>query len=639
MSDPFGFGKNNDLGKHAKIDGYSLFQDMGNEWHGDTDKWFSLKRLIANERVIFLFAIFGLGILLLFGKLFWLQIFQGNYYRSVAEGNRIRTQEIKADRGLIYDRNGEQLVENLPDFYLSVVAAELPQDEEFLTMIKKIKLVFSDETVGKILDIYKQRSAYYQAKVVEEHIDLDKVILFEINCPDCPGIYVKNQNKRGYLTDDLLSHSMGYLGLINQEELDEDGEDYSFDDYLGKNGLELSYEDYLRGQKGYKKIEVDSRGKESQIISSQPAEIGQSLKLTIDLGLQKEMYRAIEKELSKLKTKRAVGIAMNPQNGEILSLVSYPGYDNNLFVQGISSEDYAKLMNDPDNPMFFRAIAGEYPPGSTIKPLMALAALQEGIVTENTQVNSTGGLRINEWVFPDWKAGGHGLTNVKKAIANSVNTYFYYIGGGYDKFEGLGVERIKKYLESFGLGQPTGIDLYGERGGFVPSKDWKESTKNEAWYIGDTYHLSIGQGDLLVTPLQVATYTSMIANGGKIYQPRLVDKIIDPETGIENELPDKLVKTVEIDPQNIKIVQEGMRDTVVYGSGVSLSSLPFTSAGKTGTAQAGGDKENHGWFTGYAPYENPEIEITILIENGGGGDVVAVPIAKEVLRWYFENKD
>jgi len=523
MSDLFGFKNNKDLEKHADIDGYSSFNQMGSEWHEEPEGGFSLKRLITNKRVSFIFMVFALGILLLIGKLFYLQILNGDKYESIAEENRIRIQEIKPNRGLIFDKNGEQLVENLPDFYLSVVAAELPGEEEFIAILEKIEQIFSIETSRKIAKIYKEGMIYHKVKVVEEHVDIDKVVLFKIQCSDCPGIYIKDRSKRHYLSNNIFSHSLGYLGLVSQKDLDQYGNKYSFDDYLGKSGLEIYYENYLQGEKGHRKVEVDSRGKEHQVINSQLAETGDSLKLTLDFELQKKMYETVEAKLATLETNRAVAIAMNPQNGEILGMVSYPGYDNNLYVQGISSEDYKELIEDPDKPMFFRAISGEYPPGSTIKPLMALAALEEGIITEWTQFNSVGGLEIGKWYFPDWMAGGHGITNVKKAIADSVNTFFYYIGGGYEEFEGLGVAKITNYLRDFGLGKISGIDLYGERAGFLPSKSWKEEVKGERWYVGDTYHLSIGQGDILVTPLQVANFTATIANGGTIYEPRLVE--------------------------------------------------------------------------------------------------------------------
>jgi penicillin-binding protein 2 len=291
-------------------------------------------------------------------------------------------------------------------------------------------------------------------------------------------------------------------------------------------------------------------------------------------------------------------------------------------------------LENPDQPLFNRAISGEYPSGSTIKPVVAAAALQEGLITAGTSFVSSGGIRINEWFFPDWKAGGHGITDVRKAIAQSVNTFFYIIGGGYGDFTGLGPKKLKEYMEKFGLNNKTGIDLPGERVGFVPDPEWKWATKNEQWYIGDTYHVSIGQGDLLVTPLQVANYIAAVANGGTLYRPHLAKKIVDPAVQKDSDILPEVLDSNFVDPKNIQIVREGMRQTVVSGSARSLSNLPIAVAGKTGTAQWGTDKANHAWFTSFAPYENPEISVTILIEEGIEGSTVAVPIARDFYQWW-----
>ncbi|MEK7097236.1 MAG: penicillin-binding transpeptidase domain-containing protein, partial [Patescibacteria group bacterium] len=290
---------------------------------------------------------------------------------------------------------------------------------------------------------------------------------------------------------------------------------------------------------------------------------------------------------------------------------------------------------NPDNPLFNRAVSGEYPSGSTIKPVMAAAAFEEGVITEKTSFLSSGGLRIGEWFFPDWKAGGHGVTNVRKAIAESVNTFFYYIGGGFQDFIGLGIERIVKYEKMFGLGSQTGVDLPGEASGFLPSKEWKEKTKNEKWYIGDTYHVAIGQGDLTATPLQIAMFTGFFANNGKIYRPHFVREILDSKDNPAKEIEEDPIRENFISDYNIKVVREGMRQTVTAGSARSLSLLPVEAAGKTGTAQWSSKKDPHAWFTGFAPYDYPQIVFTILIEEGREGSTVAVPIAKEFLEWYF----
>ena len=342
------------------------------------------------------------------------------------------------------------------------------------------------------------------------------------------------------------------------------------------------------------------------------------------LDFIKKITEVLKSQLQKINHRKAAVVAQDPQTGEILALVSLPGFDNNIFND---PKEYAMQLNsvlqDKDQPLFNRVISGEYPSGSTIKPMMAIAALEEKIISRWTSILSLGGIKINVWYYPDWKAGGHGKTTVTKALSESVNTFFYYIGGGYKDFKGLGLEKITKYAKKFGFGKMLGVDLPGEAEGFLPSREWKKQVKNEDWYIGDTYHLSIGQGDLLVTPLQINNLTSIIANNGIFYKPKLVVGKAE------------IIKQDFINQENISIIKQGLRQAVTSGSARYLNDLPFTSAGKTGTAQVGGGKDPHAWFTVFAPYENPEIVLTILIENGGGGDKTAVPVAKEILKWYF----
>jgi penicillin-binding protein 2 len=282
-------------------------------------------------------------------------------------------------------------------------------------------------------------------------------------------------------------------------------------------------------------------------------------------------------------------------------------------------------------------VAGEYPPGSTIKPFIAAAALEENIVDKSTTINSTGGIEVGKWFFPDWQTSGHGITNVTKAIARSVNTYFYYISGGYEDFEGMGLEVINKYLTKFNLNQKIGIDLPSESSGFLPTKEWKQKNKGTQWYIGDTYNLSIGQGNLLSTPLQITNSIASIANGGKLYKPSLVDSIKNPVTEESIKQNSKLIRKDFISNRTTAIIQEGMRECVVYGSCRRLDQLELAVAGKTGTAQWNKKKKPHSWFTSFAPYQDPEIVLTILVEAGGGGDETAVPIAYDFYKWWNKN--
>ena len=425
-----------------------------------------------------------------------------------------------------------------------------------------------------------------------------------------------------------LSHILGYIGPVTVEDLQKEGNEYRQTDSIGKTGVESSYENVLRGTAGEKVYEVDARNRITSLVSELPAIDGKDVTLTIDERLQAAAERAMIAEMQKAHLSRGSVVAMDPRDGSILAMVSLPAYDNNYFSGHVSSTYYANLLKNEDHPLLARAMAGVFPSGSTIKPAIATAALTEGVITPDTTVNSVGGIRVGGILFPDWKAGGHGITNVRKAIAWSVNSFFYYVGGGYDSFVGLGIDRLSSWMKKFGLSQKTGIDIPGEASGFVPTRDWKEKTKNEHWYIGDTYNLSIGQGDLLVTPLQIANVTAEIANGGH----RLIPHVSMSATSTPAD------SSLIADAAAIKTVQLGMRDTVVYGSGRALSNMAVTVAGKTGTAQWRNDKANHAWFTCFAPAEDPQIAVTVLLEEGVEGSYVSVPVTRDILNEWIKDR-
>jgi penicillin-binding protein 2 len=595
---------------------------------------FSFGKVMA-MRIIMLFVFATL-----FGRLYWLQVAQGDYYQAVADGNRIRIQRIEARRGVIYDRNLKPLVYNIANFLLYFIPADLPSDpkmkQAIINRLAEILKITPQEITEKLAYIKPKSLESYQPLFIIDNIPYEEAMSIYLEQEKMPGVQLSNQTRRQYQLPSLsLSHILGYTGKINQQELDESGKDYSLIDYIGKTGLESFWESELRGQNGKKQVEVDALGKEKRIISESPVVNGYNLRLSIDAVAQAKLEEILTKQLERLKLEKGVAIVLNPNNGEIIAMVSLPTFDNNMFARGITQTEYSNLVNQPANPLFMSAVSGEYPPGSTIKPLVLVAALQEGVVDGNTSFLSLGGIRVGEWFFPDWKAGGHGLTNARKAIAESVNTYFYYIGGGFNDFVGLGIDRMVSYFEKFGLGQQTGIDLPQEATGFLPSKEWKLETKGERWYIGDTYHIAIGQGDLLVTPLQMAYYTAFFANGGKLYRPHLVKTILTSDDKVFSETDTGPVKENMFDPKNIQIVREGMRQTVTDGSAHSLTSLSVTSAGKTGTAQWSSQKPPHAWFTGWAPYDNPQVTITVLVDQGEEGSAAATPVAREFLQWYF----
>jgi len=587
---------------------------------------------IKKGRVYFIYFSILVLFLALFIRTTDLQIVKGGYWRTLAEENRIRSYPIKSLRGIIADRNNKPLVANELGFNLIAIPTDLLKQKGELAEILSSLAEILEKPKEEIENVLKDNAGLSVPIVVEENISRETALVLESKFAENPAIFVEITTQRNYIDSIYFSHILGYVGKISQEE-HEKHPDYPIDDYVGKTGLEFYYENILRGSYGEKLVEVDSQGKIQTIFAQKEPLAGKNITLSVDSDLQKKLYYEINQTLRALGLDKAAGVAIDPTNGQILALVSFPGFDNNKFIQGLSKKDFEKFIQNPSKPLFNRAISGTYPPGSIIKPLIAAAALNERVVTSNQSINCSGSITIYHpyypnifYTFRDWKA--HGSTNITKAIAESCDVYFYTIGGGYGSIEGLGVGKINRYLKQFGLGEILGIDLPNEAKGLVPDENWKRENKNEDWYIGDTYNISIGQGDLLTTPLQMALATAVIANNGTLFRPQIVNKID------ENSVSPQIIRNNIIDKEMLDIIKKGMRETIISGTAKPLYDLPVKVAGKTGTAQAPGGK-THGWFTAFAPYDNPKIVLLILIENGGEGSAVAVPIAEEVLRWYF----
>jgi len=590
-----------------------------------------------NENIKKTEKIFLLILLTLFLQTGYLQIVRGGYYSEISQKNYTRTFALKSSRGIIYDKNQKQIVFNVPIFDLTIIPFDFLKNkdktEEKISALSEITKLDKNNLKNKISEA---NSLSFQPFLIVGNISKEDALIMDEEIKKIDGIKLERNAVRNYVDGNYLSNIIGYNGRINENELAENPA-YLLNDIIGKNGLELFYEEQLRGRYGWQEIEVDSFGRGVKLIKKENPQSGNNLVLNIDLDLQKKIYAELEKITAKIETEAgAAAIAINPKNGAVLALVSFPSYDNNLFTGGISDSEFNRLINNKLNPLFNRAVSGEYPPGSTIKPLIGAAALQEKIISPSRIIIGGEAIYVGSYRFLDWKA--HGPVNLTKAIAQSCNIYFYTIGGGYGEIEGLGIERIKKYSNLFGFGNLLGIDLPMEKRGLVPDKEWKKSVKNERWYIGDTYHVSIGQGDVLTTPLQIAVYTAAIANGGKLFQPQIVDKIINDDGDVVKNIRPEIIRSNFIDLENIKWIQKGMRENVIYGSGVSLSSLPIEAAGKTGTAQYAANQKTHAWYTAYVPYDNPEIVLTVIIEDGGEGHAAAVPVVKEVLGWYFDGE-
>lgn len=606
---------------------------------------------INGKALTYFLASFLFVMAIFLARVGYLQIMKGNYFLSLAEGNRIRVIPIEAQRGIIYDRNGIPLLRNVPNFSLSIMPQDLPRNpgERNQVLTKAADMSGTrKEDVEKLLEKYGSFS--YQSLVIKDNLDYETALKLYIANASLPGVEVESGSKRSYVLDyatttlnttssimtlQSLSHLIGYEGKLTDQELaNKKSSGYLPSDLIGKIGLEATYEDDLRGTYGRKKIEVNAIGKEQNILAVDPPSPGKDLITTLDEGAQKILEDVIAETAKKTGSRKISAIAMDPNNGEIIAMVSWPSFDNNDFVGGISSQKYQQYLDDPDRPLFNRSIGGLYPPGSTAKLIVSFAALQEKVITKNTSVNSVGGILVGGTYFKDWKAGGHGITNVVKALAWSVNSFFYYVGGGYENFSGLGLERLTRYFKLFGLAKKTNIDLPGEAAGFVPSKEWKKTTTRDGWHVGDTYNISIGQGDLLVTPLQVALWTAAVANGGILVTPHLGQKISDPVSKQEQVLQYGSEKIPDVSETNLAVVREGMRHCVSEGSCQMLKSLSFPAAGKTGTAQWSKKAPTHAWFTSFAPYNSPKIVITVLVESGGEGSSVAQPIAQQFLNWW-----
>jgi penicillin-binding protein 2 len=585
-----------------------------------------------------------LGILCL--RLFDLQIVNGQRNLGLAEGNRIRGRVIRAPRGVIYDRNKEALVRNQASYDVTVIPQLLPRNPEerqaIYARLNQLIGVPLEEIIDKA---EKDGLPKNLPQLVVSNLDREKALLLDQSSTGLPGFSLDVNPVRETLIGSLMSHLLGYTSRISPAELSK-MKGYLPTDYIGKLGIERQYEDILSGQSGSEQTEVDAEGRTIKILASKPAVAGSDLVLTIDRDLQSKLSEAISRQMNASGSRRGSGVALNPKTGEVLALVSLPGYDNNLFSRGISHTDFNHLNQDPAQPLFNKAIAGAYPTGSIIKPLVALAALQEKVVSTSTTVNDTGALEIThqydaniKYTFRSYDPGGLGLVNVTKAIMQSSNIFFYTIGGGFGNIKGLGVDRLAAYYQKFGLGNATGIDLPDETKGRVPTPEWKQRVKKEAWFTGDTYNMAVGQGDTLASPLQMAVATAAVANGGTVYKPYLLKQVLDGQNGVAKETKPEVVREAFIAPAHINTVREAMRAVVMQGTACCLieKEVKVPVAGKTGTAETDptGKRKAHAWFSAFAPYNDPSIVVVVLIENSGEGSQFAAPAVRETLAWHF----
>lgn len=617
--------------KDSKLKGFSENQHSGDYldfvWDKSTQ---TLGRFFAESQSGRLFKVLLAVLFILLGRAFYLQIIQGDTYRNRAEGNRIRHEIVKANRGLIYDRNGVQLVKNVSHFFLYLWPDNWADENKKQETLQKLTEVLA----VPVADIEESLKNYKKGEkvLVFENVAYEKAIQLMLAAENNPSIEISYEPRREYFPQFGLSHELGYLGVVSEKDLAENPA-YNYNDRLGKTGLEYIYENVLRGQDGFRQIEVDALNRAKNSIGWQEPKDGTDIVLTIDAAAQSQLYSVMAKNAASNGKNKMAAVVLDAKDGGVLAMVSLPSFDNNIFTSALKKEEYSALMSDPNTPLLNRVVSGEYPFGSVFKPVIAGAALEEKIIDQNFTVQSTGGVQIGNNFFPDWRPAGHGKTDIKWALADSVNTFFYTIGGGNNQWldKGLGMEKILQYATKFGFGSPTKIDLNNEAEGFLPSQAWKEKTFNDRWYLGDTYNLSIGQGYLLGTPLQVAVEMSYFASG-KSWQPHLL-KGIKQETTLEEKATPVLLENL-ISQNNLDIIRQGLRETVVIGTAKSLQSVKVPVAGKTGTAQFNHNKTPHSWFASFAPYDNPQIVMAVLVEEGGDTGL-AVTVSRQFMEWYF----
>ncbi|MGC9610906.1 MAG: penicillin-binding protein 2 [Minisyncoccia bacterium] len=573
--------------------------------------------------------------LLVFAQLLNLAAFQHSFYarRAVANMSDVKIQV--APRGIITDRFGNKLVSNEPSFNAFLTPKSLPKslNEELAAIGKAVDILGLDEST--IMSEIKNRDwSLTDQLLLKENLDHDELVAIE--AANIPGIEVEPSFNRVQVVPLKFSHVIGYTGLVNKNDL-QNNSDLNIDDQIGRSGLEATYDEYLRGQNGETLVLTNAKGGTENERAIQRAIPGNALKTFIDGDLQSYFYNRLTEALRGLERDVGVGMAINPQNGEILSLINIPSFDSN------NINAYLTAKNQP---LFSRAISGVYNPGSTIKPLVATAALTEGILDPRHQIYSPGYLDVPNPYDPehpsrflDWRP--QGWVDLYSALARSSNVYFYSVGGGFGDQKGLGITKLKEWWQKFGLDQKTNIDLVGEDTGFLPDPVWKEKTKGEPWRLGDTFNVSIGQGDFAITPIELLNYIAAVANGGKFYEPRVMNEI-DDATGktIQKNEPTLLRDLSSEIGAALKEVRRGMRDgvTQTYGTSYMLHDLPIPVAAKTGSAQVANNTKTNAFFVGFAPYDNPQIAILILVENAREGSLNVVPVARDVFSWYYNNR-
>lgn len=569
------------------------------------------------EKIVIAAYVIAAGFLIILIRLWQLQILQGSELRKVSESNRLRVIGVAAPRGIIFDRNGIPLVKNAPYFCASIIPEEF--DPDTLPALSKLLDMTSDELTKKL---NRKGQVPFTPVRLKEGLDLREVSFIESRRSDFPGLMIDIEVSREYIYGSVGSHLIGYLGKLTQNQSKDPAfKDVPPDAFIGQWGVEKLFDKLLRGTAGQKIIEVDALGREIRLLQENPPVKGTDLILSVDIALQKEAEEAFNGRAGAL-------VALKPETGELLGLVSSPSFDPNQFATGISYDEWLSLSEDKKLPMLNRALQSQYPPGSTFKIITAIAGLEEGAIDDSTKVNCHGGISFGKWHFGCWRKAGHNSVSLHRALVESCDVYFYEAG------KRLGIDKIHDYAVRFGLGSETGIPLGIEKKGLIPDTQWKTQNRKAPWFLGETFVNSIGQGYVAATPVQMAVMASAVANGGRVYRPSIV-------RGAEPVL----VRQANIKPETFDKVKSSLSGVVNEpgGTGGAAKSATTTIAGKTGTAQVVGLKKgsnldqfrDHAWFVAFAPVEKPEIALSVLVEHGGHGGAAAAPIAKKAIEAYL----
>jgi penicillin-binding protein 2 len=601
---------------------------------------------------------FGLLVVFLFGvltlQLARMQLVNGETYEQRAETNRLRIEPILPSRGLIYDSTGKPLVENVPSYAAAVVAADIPagRETEISVALQELTGVPAGDIEQTITEREDSNDPFTPA-TIKDNLTQETAFAIREKLADLPGVRVVVEPQRHYLDNGLLAHILGFVGPVYQEDyaaLAPAG--YQLNDRVGKAGVEYTYESLLRGSTGSRAVETDASGREIQVLDQTPATPGLNVVLSIDEDLQQHVADILRAGMGA--SLNAAAVIVDVHTGDILSMVSLPSYDSNIFTGEVDQNALNQLAADPAKPMLNHAISEMYAPGSTFKQITGLASLQEGVANAGTQITSNGYIQVRSefdpntvYTFKDWRSD-LGTMNFYRGLAMSSDVYFYYLAGGYSEngkqlFKGLGATKLAEWARRFGLGEETGIDLPGESTGLVPDPTWKEETVGEPWLLGDTYNFGIGQGYVNATPLQMALVTAAVANGGDVLAPHVVKELKDGDGNTVQIARQNVRRNLNVDPRNLNILREAMRQSVADGAAVNAQVRNVQVAGKTGTAEFGeqrpdGSYKEHGWFTGFAPFNDPEIAVVVFMEQGNGGGTAA-PTAAKILDYYFNQRN